>query len=197
MMRQTKEILEAFTLAFLVFFLVHVSVQNFRVEGSSMSPTLDPGNYITVNKLPYMEFDIDRISRMIPMWSSDGAQVNPPFQSKQPKRGDIVVFPSPVAPEKHLVKRVIGLPGENVALKNGDTYINDVLMIEPYVKIEGWNETIDFGILGADHYFVMGDNRSQSGDSRHWGPVDIGDMIGTKFWDFNLRFKWNPFGNST
>ena len=93
MMRQTKEILEAFTLAFLVFFLVHVSVQNFRVEGSSMSPTLDPGDYITVNKLPYMEFDIDRISRMIPMWSSDGAQVNPPFQSKQPKRGDIVVFP--------------------------------------------------------------------------------------------------------
>ena len=196
MMRQIKEILEAFILAFLFFFLVHVSVQNFRVEGSSMSPTLTPGDYIVVNKLPYMKFDIDRASRMIPIWSPKEAQVNAPFQSKHPERGDIVVFPSPVAPGKQLVKRVIGLPGESVSLKSGDTYINDILMIEPYVKIEGWDETTDFGIMGSNHYFVMGDNRSQSGDSRHWGPVDIKDMIGTKLWDFNLRFEWNPFGNS-
>ena len=194
MIRQIKEILEAFILAFLVFFLVHVTVQNFRVEGSSMSPTLDSGDYITVNKLPYLRFDIDRASSMIPIWTSKQSQINVPFQSKHPKRGDIVVFPSPVAPEKKLVKRIVGLPGESISLKNGDTYINDILMIEPYVKIEGWYETIDFGILDSNHYFVMGDNRSQSGDSRHWGPVDVKDMVGTKFWHFNLGFEWNPFG---
>ena len=112
-----REILEALALAVVVFILIQASAQNFRVEGSSMAPTLQGQQYLLVNKLVYFKFDTERFSRVIPFWQVDKDEVSSPF--RPPRFGEIIVFRFPGEPERDFVKRVIGLPGDEVEIVDG------------------------------------------------------------------------------
>ncbi len=150
------ETLQTLVLAGLLIVLFRAFVfQNFVVEGSSMLPTLVQGDRLIVSRLSYI--------------------------FGEPDRGDIIVFQYPYGPDKDFVKRIIGLPGETVAVQNGQVYINNQpLSSEPYVKFAS-HDTYGPITLGDDEYFVMGDNRSGSSDSRSWGPLQSHFIIG-KAW---------------
>lgn len=141
-------ILVAFTLSFLVRIYV---VQPYRVEMTSMLDTLFPNDLVLVDKITYR------------------------FQS--PKRGDVVVFIPPNNVSEKYIKRVIGLPGDTIEIKDGTTYINGKPMVEPYVYSP---MQYDYGPVEVPegHIFVMGDNRSVSLDSRSFGPVERSSIIG-------------------
>ena len=187
MYKLLKEFTEALIMALVLFPLLQVSVQNFKVEGSSMAPTIQPGEYVTVNKLTYLKVDIARLSRLIPFWdASDKADVFPFYNG--PKRGNIIVFQAPQDPSRDFVKRVIGLPGEKISIKGGVVYIDGQPLDEPYIKASLTRETQDYGILGEDQYFVMGDNRRFSNDSRNWGPVPLENIVGSRWFNYNLPF---------
>ena len=185
MARVVRELLEAFILALIVFLVIQNSVRNFRVEGSSMHPTLKSGEYLLVNKLVYFPVDTQRLSRIIPFWKVDRSA--DPFAARAPQRGEVIVFrfPGP-GPPKDFVKRVIGLPGEEVAIRQGHVYIDGALLEEPYITNKD-NSSVDPMLLGAKQYFVLGDNRRSSNDSRNWGPVPEKNVLG-KVW-----FVYWPF----
>jgi signal peptidase I len=116
------------------------------------------------------------------------------YHFREPERGDIVVFEPPPEVEERCgaggtyVKRVIGLPGERVAVENGKVYINGTELEEPYLQADRRGGA-DYGPteLGADEYFMMGDNRKMSCDSRVWGPISREDMVGPVFFVY-----WPP-----
>lgn len=136
--------------------------QPFIVQGASMSPTFETGQYLIVDQVTY--------------------------RFEKPQRGDVVVFRFPNDPSKYFIKRVIGLPGETVQVdtkvvtvknpRTGDVYT----LSEPYLP-----DDIDSGdrpltlTLEGDEYFVMGDNRPSSSDSRVWGPVPSDNIVGKVF----------------
>ncbi len=173
-----REILEALALAIVVFILIQASAQNFRVEGSSMAPTLEGQQYLLVNKLVYFTFDVERFSRVVPFWSVDKSDVSRPF--RPPRLGEIIVFHFPGEPQRDFVKRVIGLPGDKVEIVDGKVLVNDSVHTEPYLN-EPFNGNMAARRMGEDEYFVMGDNRSHSNDSRNWGGVPEDNVVG-KVW---------------
>lgn len=183
-----KEFTEALIMALIVFLLLQLSIQNFRVEGSSMAPTIQAEEYLTVNKLAYLKVDMARFSRLVPFWdASDKGNVFP-LQPNGPQRGDIIVFRSPQDSSRSFIKRVIGLPGERVSLRQGAVYINGAPLAEPYLQAQAREETREFEVLGEGEYFAMGDNRPFSNDSRHWGPVPLDSIIGNKLFNYELPF---------
>jgi signal peptidase I len=121
-----------------------------------------------------------------------------------PKIGEVVVFKAPNEPEKDFIKRVIGTPKDTVLVKNGDIYVNGKLLdqsayLKPSVKTYGGsflreNETVS---VPKDSYFVMGDNRAGSSDSREWGFVPIKSIIGKSlfvYWPLNkMQLVKNPY----
>lgn len=169
-------------------FIVTFSVQPFRIPSPSMEPTLLVGDFVLVDK-------------------HVGPERDTPFASAPLHRGDMVVFHFPVDPAMHLVKRIVGLPGERVHLRGGKVYINDVALPEPYaayrpsrpdsfrdnfpftrstdpdVNAHWWIE-MQHLMEGSDlripagQYFVLGDNRNNSEDSRYWGLVPGGAIVG-------------------
>lgn len=173
-----REILEALMLAIVVFILIQASAQNFRVEGSSMAPTLQGQQYLLVNKLIYFKFETERLTRIVPFWEVDNSTVSRPFRS--PKLGEIIVFRFPGEPRRDFVKRVIGLPGDEVAIVEGRVIVNGTVYSEPYL-----NEAFAYNMaplrMNEREYFVMGDNRAHSNDSRNWGPVPEENVVG-KVW---------------
>jgi Signal peptidase I len=104
-----RELLETAVFILLVFLIVRGVVQNFKIEGSSMEPTLHTGQYILVNKLIYFHFDLNAPLRLLPGQADLPPRIVYPF--RQPQRGDIVVFEYPRDVRKDYIKRVIGLPG--------------------------------------------------------------------------------------
>jgi signal peptidase I len=157
-------------LIIVVFILFGVFfVQPVVVEGTSMLPQLHDGERLLVNKLIY--YKIQSIS-----WG-------------HVERGDIVVFWFPNDPDKSYVKRVIGLPGETVELRNGKVYINGVELNEEYIDVEH-NQSLPSWPprkVEEHHYFVMGDNRDNSSDSRYWGLVPEKYIYGKAFFRY-----WKP-----
>lgn len=140
--------------AVLIPFRMYIA-KPFVVEGASMSPTFETGDYLIV----------DEIS----------------FALRPPERGEVVVLRYPHDPSKHFIKRVIGLPGETVAIAGGEVTITTadgqrVSLDEPYVELE--SKANSTATLGDDEYFVMGDNRAGSYDSRVWGPVPRDLIVG-------------------
>lgn len=131
--------------------------QPFIVSGASMSPTFETGQYLIIDQVTY--------------------------QFEEPKRGDVVIFRYPNDPSKYFIKRLIGLPGEVVELANGATTIrnpstNDSRTLEEsYVKTDLTDDHLSI-TLSSDEYFVMGDNRGASSDSRVWGPVPKKNIVG-------------------
>ncbi len=149
--RLVVDILETVILTVILFVGINAVSARIRVDSTSMRPTLFAGDYVVVNKLAY--------------------------KLGHPSRGDIIVFKFPPDPTQiPYIKRVIGLPGDRVRIANGKVYINDVLLSEPYLKVntvEGGDWTVPEGQL-----FVMGDNRQDSYDSRKWGMVPMNLVIG-------------------
>ncbi len=146
-------------LAIVIPFRMYVA-QPFIVSGASMAPTFETGEYLIVDRATY--------------------------HIEQPQRGDVIIFRYPNEPSKFFIKRVIGLPGETVELANGITTIIDTsdgartTLDEPYLKTDRTDEHITIR-LSSDEYFVMGDNRGASSDSRNWGPVPRENIIGRAF----------------
>ena len=180
-----REILEAVALALVVFILIQVSLQNFRVEGSSMSPALEGRQYLLVNKLIYQRFDLERFSRTIPFWKLPESR--PSHLFRPPTYGEIIVFHFPNEPRRDFVKRVIGLPGDEVEIVDGKIRRNGYGLVEPYLRRGGSGDMAP-RVLAEDEYFVLGDNRQQSNDSRNWGPVPEENIVGkvwVVYWPFS------------
>ncbi|MFQ5380039.1 MAG: signal peptidase I [Dehalococcoidia bacterium] len=158
-----RNIVETGLLAILVFLAVRVSFQNFRVDGTSMSPTLADGEFLLVNKLVYSEVNMGKLSNFLPFIDAEEDEMR--FVFHGPHRGDIVVLRDPRRPEQDLIKRVIGLPGETVEILNGKVYINGFLLREPYIQSR-WNDSRPKIPIPEGQYYVLGDNRNNSLDSR-------------------------------
>jgi len=157
-------------LIIVVFILFGVFfVQPVVVEGTSMLPELHDGERLLVNKLVYYKFQ-----------SVSWGHI---------ERGDIVVFWYPNDPDKSYVKRVIGLPGETVELRNGKVFIDGTELTEAYLENE-YNQSMPSvppKKVDEHHYFVMGDNRDNSSDSRYWGLVPEKYVYGKAFFRY-----WKP-----
>lgn len=141
---------------FIVFYLF--IIQPHQVKGASMNNTFESGDYILTSKISY--------------------------RFEDPKKGDVIVFKSPKNPDIDYIKRIIALPRDTVMIKNSEVYVNNVLLNENYIADktnlseggfikEGMEVTIPDG-----YYFVMGDNRPHSSDSREFGPIPGSDIIG-------------------
>lgn len=166
------DILESIVVALAMFVVVYLFLyQPHQVKGASMEPNFHDGEYILTNKYEYRFSD--------------------------PQRGDVVVFKSPQNPEIDYIKRIIGLPGDRIKIINNHYYINDMELPEPYIN--GNLYTYQGSYLNdgeeitvpKDYYFVSGDNRPRSSDSREWGPISKSSIIGKS----QLRyFPFDRFG---
>ena len=173
-----REFIEAIVLALVVFVVIQTSVQNFKVEGSSMHPTLQGGQYLLVNKLVYLKIDQERFSRIIPFWTVDNAANR--FAVHPPERQEVIVFHFPRDTSRDFVKRVIGTPGDTVEIQKGRVIVNGLALVETYITVRD-NSSIAPVSLGEKEYFVLGDNRRGSNDSRNWGTVPEENILG-KVW---------------
>lgn len=177
------EIVETLILALVIFIAVRSVVLNFRVDGLSMEPTLDSGQMLLVNRQVYFHFDANRVMNWIPFVERDGEHIIYPFHP--PRRGDIVVLHPPVNQGKPYIKRIIALPGERIAIRDGGVYINGERLQEDYLQgvTTSWGGSVghDEITIPEGQVFVMGDNRNNSTDSRIFGAIEIDDIIG-KAW---------------
>lgn len=146
-----RETVETILLAALVFVVVNTATGRFSLDGPSMQPTLHKGEYVLVNRLAY--------------------KLHPP------QRGDVIVFR---LSEGMRIKRIIGLPGETVEIRQGQVFINDQLLPEVYVKYPG-TYSMPPRAIAPGEYFVLGDNRDNSSDSHNWGALPAGAIDG-KAW---------------
>ncbi len=178
MTRAFREISEALILVLIVFLVIQGSVRNFKVDGSSMVPNLESGQFLLVNKLVYFKLDTSRLAKVIPFWDEDTPSDH--FAIHPPRRGEVIVFRFPRDPSKDFVKRVIGLPGEEVEIVSGRTYIDGVPLEEPYLTSQDRSRMAPV-LMDEGEYFVMGDNRRSSNDSRTWGAVPEENILG-KVW---------------
>jgi signal peptidase I len=170
-----RELVETLLLAVLVFLAVRSSVQHYRVEGHSMDPNLDDGEFLLVNSLVYSELNLEKLAKWVPLWDPGEPDTRHVFHA--PERGDVVVLHPRQRENRDLVKRIIGLPGERLEIRDGVVLINGRELIEPYIR-EPWSGSFGEIIIPEDFYFVMGDNRKASADSRSFGPVNEDDIVG-------------------
>jgi signal peptidase I len=167
---ESLKLLRDVFLIIVVFILFGVFVaQPVVVEGTSMVPQLHDGERLLVNKLIYYKFESVSWGHL--------------------ERGDIVVFWFPNDPDKSYVKRVIGLPGEIVEIRSGRVYIDGQELSESYLDTEHNKSMPSFPSRKVEphHYFVMGDNRDNSSDSRYWGLVPEKYIYGKAFFRY-----WQP-----
>lgn len=181
-----------FPVLFLVFFLRSFLVEPFQIPSSSMVPTLEVGDYILVNKFTY--------GIRLPVVRTKVLDIN------TPERGDVMVFFPPHMNDTYYIKRVIGVPGDTVSYRDKRLYVNgEALGVEPLAMVsEGRSRyqvaleslgdephlaQVDLSrpgrdftvVVEPDHYFMMGDNRDNSSDSRVWGLVPEKDIVGKAF----------------
>ena len=188
--RAAREVIETLLLAALIFFVVRLVVLNFRVDGESMTPNLQSEQMLLVNVNAYRHFDLNNLLNLIPGQDRQDEWVVWPLGT--PERGDIVVFnPTPDA-EQPYIKRVIGLPGERVTFQDGSVYINGQRLDEAYLQGARTtcraNDVCDI-VVSPDHLFVLGDNRTNSTDSRSIGEIPIGSVVGKawlSYWPLDL-----------
>lgn len=157
--RFVLDIIETIILAVVLYFGINAISARVRVDGFSMNPTLQNGEYVLVSRLAY-KFDT-------------------------PQRGDIIVFGIPTDQDQDLIKRVVGLPGETVSVRQNRVLINGIPLEEPYIAqapLYSGEWTVPQGNL-----FVLGDNRNDSKDSHQWGMLPTDNIIGKA-----LLIYWPP-----
>jgi len=179
--RAVREIVETLLLALVIFAGVRLVVLNFRVDGASMAPNLHNREMLLVNRNAYLSFDVNEILDAIPGVDQSGTRRVYPFDP--PERGDIVVFNPPVSTNKPYIKRIVGLPGETIEIKEGYVFVDGQRLDEPYISgaitecIGSCKpETVPNGSV-----FVLGDNRHNSSDSRSFGSIAVDSIVG-KAW---------------
>lgn len=151
--------IETILLALVLFLAINALTARVRVENVSMLPTLKPGEFLLVNRVAY--------------------------RLGQPSIGDIVVFHAPGSSDLDYIKRIVGLPGDEVSIESGTVYVNDQPLYEPYIADPpnysgAW-------VVPPEEYFVLGDNRNNSSDSHMWGFVPRDDLVGRAlliYWPF-------------
>ncbi len=155
-----RELVETLLLTLVIFLLIRFAMQNFRVEGFSMEPNFHDGQFLLVSKIEYM--------------------------FHPPQRGDVIVFRYPNQPSRDFIKRIIGLPGDQVEIRNSQIIVNGGPLREIYPLNVG---SYNFGpaTLGAEEYFVLGDNRNNSSDSHSWGMLPTKNIIGKAWFSY-----WPP-----
>ena len=171
-----REVLQTILLAILIFMALHASVQNFRVEGPSMRPTLHEGQYLLTNKLIYYRLDMSRLARFLPFVEAEAGDIVYPFHP--PQRGEVVVFRFPRDPSRDFIKRIVAVPGDTVEIRQGKVYVKDKTVNEPYVTMCDPRNQVCSTRLAEGEYYVLGDNRLESNDSRDWGLVPLDNIIG-------------------
>jgi signal peptidase I len=150
MVRFLLDILETLILSVVLFVGINYVTARIRVDGSSMEPSFQSGQLILVNRLAY------RIG--------------------EPLRGDVIVFNFPRNPTQEYIKRLIGLPGDHIEVRDGQVLVNNIPIDEPYIAAAP-RYTGEWTIP-EEQYFVLGDNRNNSSDSHSWGMVPADFVIG-------------------
>ena len=166
--RQLSEILEIIALALIIFLGVRSVAQNFIVSGESMSPTFQANQLLIANRLAYIDINIS----WIPWHTGSRWQ---PFGN--PKQGEIVIFSFPGDTERDFLKRILGVPGQTIEIRNGTIFVDDKALNEPYI-VDPWFGTMSPQTIPANNFFVVGDNRKNSFDSRSWGMLEKDLLIG-------------------
>ena len=146
-----RDLIETMVLVSIAFLVVNALIGRFRIEQVSMQPNLHEGEYVIVDKVSYA--------------------------FRQPERGEIVVLKNPNPGQPDLIKRIIGLPGETIDVRGGQVSVNGQPLTEPYIK-QPMASDFPAMQLQAGQYFVMGDNRNNSEDSRIFGARPAGDIVG-------------------
>lgn len=146
-----RELVETIVLTLVIFLLIRVFVQNFRVDGMSMEPNFHDGQFLLINKMAY------RVG--------------------EPQRGDVIVFRYPQDPSRDFIKRIVGLPGEIVQVTDGQVIVDGTPTPDLAPVVPG-GYTSAATRLGPDELYVMGDNRPNSSDSHTWGPLPMDLVIG-------------------
>ena len=153
------ELFEILLVAAIAVGVVAFIAQPFRIQGASMTPNFFFGDYVLVDKMSY--------------------------HFRPLNRGEVIVFRNPENESEYFIKRVIALPGEVISITGGQVIINGKSLKEGYLPADGSSSGEADFILGADEYFVMGDNRLQSRDSRSWGALEQDKIVGlvrARFW---------------
>ena len=157
-----REILETVLLTVILFLILNTTTARFQVRGSSMEPTLQNGQYLVISKITY--------------W------IHPPA------RGDIIVFRPPQNLADDYIKRVVGLPGERIEIRNGEIWVDDAQLNEAYIGSSAhYSGAWD---LGDNEYFVLGDNRGNSSDSHNWGLLPRENIVGKAWLCYWPPEKW-------
>jgi signal peptidase I len=178
-----REILETIGLTLVIFFAIHFSIQASTVHGVSMQPGLQDGEWVMVN-----------------YWS---------YRFGSPQRGDVIVFKPPISIQgaDYLVKRIIAVPGDTISINTTSVFVNGKQLSEPYIKplpadaqgIQTVTGVVSNLKLQKDQYWVMGDNRRDSLDSRSFGVITRQEIVGKAeviAWPLN-ELKWLPTYSST
>ena len=171
-----RELIETVLLSIAVFLALHLSVQNFRVEGTSMDHTLTEGQYIVANKIIYASVASDSLARFIPFIQPAGEEESL-YVFHPPRHGEILIFNFPTDPSRDLVKRVIGLPGDTIEIQAGQVIRNGEMLDEPYVANRDRRNIAPL-VVPENSYYVLGDNRRASSDSRDWGFLADEHVVG-------------------
>jgi signal peptidase I len=154
-----REIGETVLLTLVIFFLIQTVIRNFRVVGTSMTDNLQNGQYLIIDKLSYSQLFRETFG-----WSD-------------PRHGDVIVFEPPNRPDEDYVKRIVGLPGETIEIKEGKVWINGQPLAEPFQP-----KTVSYAVpplvVPEGQVYVLGDNRNNSNDSHNWGPLPIENIVG-------------------
>lgn len=146
-----REIVEIVAITILFFFLIRVLTQSYHVNDNSMQPGLSADSYVMVNRQAYL--------------------------FRPPQRGDVIVFHFPGNTNIDYLRRVIGLPGDTVQIDGTQVAVNGTVLKEPYVSMNA-TPIVNTWKVPAGQYFVLGDNRPTSEDSRYWGPVPRNYIVG-------------------
>ncbi len=183
MRRAFRELAETVITAAIIFVVLQAATQTFRVVGPSMQPRLVNGQHLLVNKFVYTAIDSDILADLLP-WVDDAPSGQSRYLFHGPDRNDIIVFQPPGNELSDFVKRVIGIPGDEIDIHDGKVFVNGKERVGDIRTLPRGG--LEFPLtVPENRYFVLGDNRNASNDSRAWGFVRADDIVGrvlARYW---------------